>query len=752
MNNNTKKAIESYRNSDDKRPLIVNFESVSGLSEFSQSYFSLTKKNICDLGPEKSELPSISDIYEMFDSCEEDVCVVSGIGTYLKLYGNNEFNRCIHALLGSSYKTKFIIITYQCGKLFKESIPKYKENIIDEEENSSITSSLVFINPKYKSIVDNSYSLRSALQKIENSEDEELFVSTSYNAKDFQESLIRISDCNSAFDMLCLKDVMFSKISSSLGDDVLWSKLLNEAKDSTVINALSQNLNINSLISEIKDWKDKSEYEKWKLFIYLKYKEIKTGNYSIDYAIDKSNKANEFIRNIYNSILDINYKEDGFWNKYKDRKKILKEIDDETATYDYCSMVQYKNENALYYLTDNTENEKKLMLNIIDKYRDLFTKQNIVSILKNVYLDLYNYLLPFSFKDEFLNVYFDDYKYQKVKNILTPEFKAIVDKEAVERSFKKRLKYRSEVLDEIEYNNSAIYFIDALGVEFMSFIERKCAEKELVLKTHFCQANLPTITSKNTEFKEYFNNKGIVVYDEKRLDTLKHEGKSDYDYDKNKLPIHIVEEFNIINECLDDIKKKIKNGIINKAVIVSDHGATRLAILNNEIIKEDVESAGEHGGRVCKDIPGMKEIPNAIKEDGYCILCDYNSIKGGRAGKVEMHGGATLEEVMIPVIEIFNKATTIQIKVIEEIIKVSFKKAAVLKFYSSSKLNNVTISINGTTYQAATSDGSNFEVVIDDIKKSGNYTFEVWSNGELISTENTFKIEKEVGSTNNLWG
>ena len=169
------------------------------------------------------------------------------------------------------------------------------------------------------------------------------------------------------------------------------------------------------------------------------------------------------------------------------------------------------------------------------------------------------------------------------------------------------------------------------------------------------------------------------------------------------------------------------------------------------MVKINVESPGEHGGRVCKVIPNMDVIPNAVYENDMCILGDYNAFKGGRVGKVEMHGGATLEEVVVPIIEIMRKDTNIEIKVITDIIKASFKTIAVLKFYSTCKISNVSVRINGVLYSAYSTDGFNFTAELTALKKSGSYNFEVWSNNKLVSSNNSFKIEKESAKTNNLW-
>ena len=186
-------------------------------------------------------------------------------------------------------------------------------------------------------------------------------------------------------------------------------------------------------------------------------------------------------------------------------------------------------------------------------------------------------------------------------------------------------------------------------------------------------------------------------------------------------------------------------------MIISDHGASRLAILNKDEEKEDVLSGGEHGGRVCKVTPGMRKIANAIEEGDNYVLADYNSFKGGRRGKVEMHGGATIEEVAVPIIEIVPKTIEIEIVVSNTPIKVSFKTKAVLSFFASSKLNKVTIVVEGKEYLATSSDGQRFSVPLDDIKKPKKYSFDVYSNGELVCSGKEFIVEKESAKINDLF-
>lgn len=52
------------------------------------------------------------------------------------------------------------------------------------------------------------------------------------------------------------------------------------------------------------------------------------------------------------------------------------------------------------------------------------------------------------------------------------------------------------------------------------------------------------------------------------------------------------------------------------------------------------------------------------EDNGYWVLANYDMFKGGRPGTVEVHGGATLEEVCVPIIEFTRMPENINVEVI----------------------------------------------------------------------------------------
>ena len=151
--------------------------------------------------------------------------------------------------------------------------------------------------------------------------------------------------------------------------------------------------------------------------------------------------------------------------------------------------------------------------------------------------------------------YFQDYKYQKVINKILPDFEAIVLEQAEKREYNLILEPRSSKIEKLSTKDSQLYFMDAMGVEYLGYIMSVCRELQLNAKITVCRCELPSITSRNKEFLELWDKKHIVSI--KDIDDIKHHGKFDYDYYSNsKLPLHLMKEMETIRETLE----KIRNG------------------------------------------------------------------------------------------------------------------------------------------------------------------------------------------------
>lgn len=239
---------------------------------------------------------------------------------------------------------------------------------------------------------------------------------------------------------------------------------------------------------------------------------------------------------------------------------------------------------------------------------------------------------------------------------------------------------------------------------------------------------------------------GCKLVDTKELDEVKHSGQKNYNYENTKSPIHIVEELRLISSWVEKIETELVSGGIDKVIMVSDHGASRLAVINESETSLEVSEKGLHSGRCCPKADVSVKPDCATEENGFWCLANYDRFKGGRKANVEVHGGASLEEVAVPIVEITKVGKAIECNVCADskVVTVSFKKKAELRLFVAEDSENVAIAIGGKIYQAEKTESKfYYKIPLPDIKKVGNYDFEVHVNGNVIKRGLSFEVKKE---------
>jgi hypothetical protein len=66
------------------------------------------------------------------------------------------------------------------------------------------------------------------------------------------------------------------------------------------------------------------------------------------------------------------------------------------------------------------------------------------------------------------------------------------------------------------------------------------------------------------------------------------------------LPIHLAKELDIISGVIDKAATELALRHCKRFLLVSDHGASRLAVLRRKEEKYETDTKGEHSGRCCK--------------------------------------------------------------------------------------------------------------------------------------------------------
>lgn len=749
----TFRRVDRYLASDKHSTIFVDVPNAKVLNAFRDHYKvgQNVIKSAADFASEDN-LPNMSSLIAYLQN-SDDTIFLDGLTFYLHLEGRETLTKGIKSLLDIVSNGKVIIIAYGCDNVLKSLDKRLFQSarisIIDGAPQGlprlQFTGKMI---PEPEAAIPGINKL-AAIDLYLHDGYEEAAVVTDKSKTDFPESDYEVTELNSSYGAVLCMFPELQNIGENAGTKDQWNWLLHEATDSNSWNdyVFSQFGTITNLASQAKRLKDLDKGHQWLYFLALRTFGAKGSNY-LSQVVTKSTTFNEFVSNSFCHILSIEAKSDAsYWSSYEERKALVEGLQQYSdADSEFCKQVHQKGEKSLYYMTDLSTMEKEKTIELIAQYYAFYTYDRLVAILQKTYPDLSSYLTTFDLDNKDLNEYINEYKYCKLTNHITDDLRAKVEKQATEHQFITWLRPRSEVVDKLKKDSkSSLYFMDAMGVEFLGFMQQKCFANGLTLQATAARCELPSITKVNKEFVEEFKMAGCKVYDNKELDELKHNGNSTYNYENNKLPIHIVEELNILNRLISQLKTMDKD---ETAYVIADHGATRLAVINETENKWEVAEKGLHSGRCCpkSDIDDKPDF--AIEDNEFWSLANYDRFKGGRKALVEVHGGATIEEVTVPIITIQKMDQHVTcILVTEEAITVSFKKKAELLLFVDIDSKALSIVVNNNRYEAvSTGVDYQYKVVMPDIKKAGTYQFDVYNNGALICKGLNFEVKKEGAS------
>lgn len=514
----------------------------------------------------------------------------------------------------------------------------------------------------------------------------------------------------------------FNKLSQVNGSVENWSKLLSEINKST--KNILQYLGDQGFASPeyiFLEYVRSNDYKAWLYFIWLKL-HLTSQNY-LGYIAAKSDSKDLLLDIAISTILDIDISDKRFFEFYTQRKTLLKDCN-ESDMAKFMPQIYRRGSDRIAYLTDNTKVEKQWIIVALGEGAK-------ADYLEHSYPDLYSYLQDYKFNEDWLTSYFIDYKKYKVVNKVPEAFKNIVRSNGVNRPYNS-LPSRTAIFSTINKEKTLLIFLDAMGVEFLGYIKSICAQLKLrPAKPHIARANLPTITSTNREF--YDDWKGSKETRIKGIDNLKHHPERGYDFNNPTYPIHLPEELDTIREALERAKIKLSTGEYRKIILASDHGASRLAVIcpDNQVESNGCES--KSNGRYCQG--DFLPTANNIAPEGNCaILADYSRFIGSRIASVEVHGGATLEEVVVPIIEITLADSNIQVLLENDTIEANYKNVPELFLIITPDCDDVSVSVNGVYYIAERVDISRYKIILQDLKK-GKYVLNVFENQNPIGSK-----------------
>lgn len=705
-------------------------------------------------------LPQIDALFR--DVKKKGCFVVIGLSSYVMLLGKKRAEELMARLQELSVAGHVIVLLshmkeIRLSRMQQDQHLSYRVLLL--EGDPTPLPSIYLASPEENSfgqlVLPNIQALLEKLEQYDPVGGETSFaVRTSLHKEVFSESMYSIRSSKGIYkELLRAFPVLKGDLEESWGTKEDWERFAQEWKECLSWGALAEkHFGIDAHFSAIleREYKQADAYETWLYWLLLKVQGASEDAY-LSYALGKSRHWQDLWEHIFLSLSSLSFQMREF-EKYCEGRKRLLEGQPIPATWvsEYQDAIAQKGRDAIWYLFAGTAWEEKMLFQCLADYD--YTKEEVMGVLKTHFPDLFAYMKSFTFTMHqkvperlvpLLTKYFDDYKWQKLMNHLTPDFKAQVNTLAEHRVYN-QFPIRSLALSQMKKENTMMYFVDALGVEYLSYISEKCKTYGLLLSIQVVHGELPSITSQNTEFM----NPGVINI--KDLDALKHESQT-YNYEKQKIPLHLVAELKAIDGVLQTIRDGVLTKEMKSAIIISDHGATRLAVLNDEEYGAEFivgESKGQHSGRCCQveEDPG---IPFAAYENGYAVLANYMRFKGSRKADVEVHGGATLEETLVPLLQISLKPKDPMVEFQPALVQLRKKEVGELLLVTNFDMADPYIIVNGKIYRGKLDTHRRRDIIpLPDMKRTHDYMADIYDGDTLLKEQVAFHVKKEVAKDN----
>lgn len=709
----------------------------------------LSEVRMSDFCPKEDKYPSVDELVDYFRTSDVDYrdnkFVVIGLGEYLALRGSaiadKELRRLKTTTLGNARAVLLLRgVAEQAKKIVND------DNRMVEQQRvylaKTLGTSIMVTNVTDDNGIVATKGIKPLLHTLEDGACNNIMASSSLL---FDHSIIPVSTIQGAHSIikLIIKDF---DLDESIGSPEQWERLLKElGKNSKSLDAVFTKNGIDDgVLNDLAYYVSGLEYRNWLAFLFLKKNADTIQNTYLRMVVDSTTSFEDLKKNLLVGIISLSHTDSNFRSLYDDRKRLLKEFPEEDIAI-FVKANEIYPEESIYRLTDNTLLERKTIIKWIARY-------GINDALSYVYPALWEYLKKYTFNcpvlaDE-LTEYFDAYKQQKLANTVSEAFISRMETYASQLLYAK-LPTRDNAIKAVpDKKNAYLYWIDALGVEYMSYITALAKRKGLSIHIDITRSDLPTITSINKQFYEQWQ--GGKKYKEDQLDNIKHKEKGGYFFTDDEDPIHIPAELEVIEKAINTAAMELGMHHCKSFVIASDHGASRLAVIKKQEVPYDTDTKGEHSGRCCKVFDGC-DAPYKVEDNGFIVLSDYGRFRGSRSANVEVHGGASLEEIVVPVITLtLKKQTGVQITVLHpDNIIADRHNGVTLTLYISDveSPDNVRIVVDDKTYQGKTDNGAHFVFELHDIKRAKTKPFsaDVFDASDLIGTV-SFRVKGKTAT------
>ncbi len=732
---------------------------VEDLSDMADEVIKLSDETFCS-GPDS--IPDLKKVQEHLSKSRDKDIVIRSVGEYLRFARKYEASvKCLRSIMTlPAHSTKRVWIPIYAAKdIFQDvvgDLPEERYELYELDSDADEFECFVYSNAfSEKSGIVANQGLR---QMFKAWDDLQL---TSQSIAFSTKKLAAIADSignysvhvvNSPFEYIQqhLKNAN-SKFVESLGSDAHWAKLSTFATSGevTLEEIIERALNIAQFDAQqvVSSWphlSDDNGFGMWLLWLWYKLGLTSSGDY-LCFAIQRANNFEDIQAEIECAILDCI--SNPFFDSWViERRNALKNMgvinicDEFWKRFDCIDDERTR----LKLLSNSTHDEKVRIVEIVSAaLKSGKSVSDYKSILLDKYPDLVHYLAKSNYLSGFLADYIEKYKHFKIMDY----YDLSISEDAMDVDIF-QFDTRSKVLNSIKCSKEAYFlWIDGMGIEWVDLLVDKVMKKSSLAMPHveIGMAAMPTTTAANMAKAD----PDTVTNKLNQLDSLSHiKDKSDCNYFSI-----IVKQFELIEKISDVIVQLSMDHPGKSIVVTADHGMSRMAAKafhEKSSVNPPANAEVENLGRYCivPDATSIYSFAHVYKEENCLAFREHSHFTCSGYAPGEIHGGASPEEWLVPIITFDNQQTeklvdsTVTYKLLTSEIKPDVSGDVLLKIKTSGKVTSLAVEIGTNLYYGTCSQANQWNVTISGLLVDTSYSIHVYLNNIFSKNEEKITIKR----------
>ncbi|MHA1216411.1 MAG: BREX-4 system phosphatase PglZ [Candidatus Thorarchaeota archaeon] len=500
------------------------------------------------------------------------------------------------------------------------------------------------------------------------------------------------------------------------GQPEQWQWLAEQAAEGETLGDLcARLLNIGTFDSQqlLTQWRHWDETHRWLSWLWCKL-EGQDESY-LGQALRRSRTFDDFEEEAVNAVFDTR----GGTDEAKQRVQLLKALGvtaPPTSFWQRFNTLQDPYE-KLRVLAGISDREKSLAVAAVQQLvKDGVDSEKWLANVEVCYPALAWYLLGHDFQDPVLNEYFGAYVWSRLRDAPTEGLLRLASQLAEKRNLWK-YPTRGKVLERLRAARAELLWLDGFGLEWVGLLRHLLSQEDRDVEILPARVALPSITEFNRGW-------GAEHQEERDLDDIAH--RPGYEF-----PKALVDEIEAV--------KKIANTILDatsqseEVIVTSDHGLTRFWKVGEPI--EPPEGAEvSKWGRCAKLLDGG--VPNGKRwllcDNGYAVLAIHGRFRGGTGSSGQVHGGATLEEALVPVMRVTmatkRRRRKVRLQEIDEVVQLDVRRKGELKVATTAPVKRLSLRVGAKTLGGESEDGTAWSIPLHDLT-SGKHRGHLWYEG-----------------------